>query len=57
MKTDMALGLVADRFGAPVGQAIQLGIEYDPAPPFDTGHPDKADPMVLAAVQSYLRRD
>jgi len=21
---------------------IQLGIEYDPAPPFDSGHPDKA---------------
>jgi cyclohexyl-isocyanide hydratase len=25
-----------------VARKIQLGIEYDPAPPFDSGHPDKA---------------
>ena len=32
--------------------AIQLGIEYDPAPPFDAGHPDKApDAAVTLMVQ------
>jgi cyclohexyl-isocyanide hydratase len=39
---DFAFGVVAEVAGADVARAIQLGIEYDPAPPFDAGHPDKA---------------
>ncbi len=34
---DMALHLVAREVGPEVAQAIQLGIEYDPQPPFDCG--------------------
>jgi len=39
---DMALHLAALEAGDTVAQAIQLGIEYDPAPPFDAGSPEKA---------------
>ena len=34
---DMALGLAARIAGDDVAQAIQLGIEYDPEPPFESG--------------------
>ena len=30
---------------------IQLGIEYDPQPPFDAGAPERADPSLVAAVR------
>ena len=39
---DMALRLAAHVAGDDVAQAIQLGIEYDPQPPFDTGSVAKA---------------
>ncbi|TGV64561.1 DJ-1/PfpI family protein, partial [Mesorhizobium sp. M2D.F.Ca.ET.160.01.1.1] len=39
---DFALSIIAELAGPEVAQAIQLGIEYDPSPPFDGGHPDKA---------------
>jgi transcriptional regulator GlxA family with amidase domain len=39
---DMALTLAAEIAGADVAQTIQLGIEYDPQPPFDAGSPLKA---------------
>ena len=39
---DFALQIVAKLAGADIAQAIQLQIEYDPAPPFDSGHPDRA---------------
>ncbi|GAA2084133.1 hypothetical protein GCM10009801_45020 [Streptomyces albiaxialis] len=40
---DMALHL-ASRIADPrTAQAVQLGIEYDPDPPYDTGSPEKAD--------------
>ena len=39
---DMALTLAAKIAGPEVAQAIQLGIEYDPQPPFDAGSVDKA---------------
>ena len=39
---DMALALVAELTHENVAKAIQLGIEYDPAPPFDSGSPEKA---------------
>ena len=49
---DMALRLVIELAGAEVAQAIQLGIEYDPQPPFDSGSPSKADPEILALVRA-----
>jgi putative intracellular protease/amidase len=39
---DMALQLAALVAGEDVARAIQLGIEYDPDPPFDAGSPEKA---------------
>ena len=48
---DMALTLVAEIAGAEVAQAIQLGIEYDPAPPFDAGSPDKAPPAIVELIR------
>jgi transcriptional regulator GlxA family with amidase domain len=44
---DMALTLAARVAGDAVAQAIQLGIEYDPQPPFDAGSPDKAPQEAL----------
>ncbi|WP_059010724.1 DJ-1/PfpI family protein [Streptomyces specialis] len=41
---DMALYLASLMSGDTVAQAIQLAVEYDPRPPFDTGTPDKAGP-------------
>jgi len=43
---DMALTLAAHIAGDEYAQGIQLGIEYDPQPPFDSGSLDKAPPAV-----------
>jgi transcriptional regulator GlxA family with amidase domain len=51
---DMAL-VLADRIAGPeVAQAIQLAIEYDPEPPFDSGSPEKAPEAIRAAVEGVL---
>jgi putative intracellular protease/amidase len=44
---DMALFLAGQIAGDEVAQAIQLGIEYDPQPPYDAGSPEKAPPAVV----------
>lgn len=44
---DMGLTLAARIAGDLVAQAIQLGIEYDPQPPFDAGSPEKAPAEVV----------
>jgi transcriptional regulator GlxA family with amidase domain len=49
---DMALGLVAHLAGATVAQAVQLGIEYDPQPPYAAGSPRTAPPEVVAATRA-----
>ena len=49
---DMALTLAARMVGDTVAQAIQLGIEYDPDPPFDSGSPDKAPPELVDLIRS-----
>jgi transcriptional regulator GlxA family with amidase domain len=49
---DMALALAAEIAGPEIAQAIQLGIEYDPAPPFDSGSPEKASEAVLALARA-----
>ena len=43
---DMALTLAARLVGEDAAKAIQLGIEYDPQPPFDSGSVAKASPSV-----------
>jgi cyclohexyl-isocyanide hydratase len=47
---DFALQIVARLAGDDVAQSIQLSIEYDPAPPFQSGHPDRAPEAVRDRV-------
>ena len=47
---DMALRLVQLVHGDAAAQAVQLGIEYDPDPPFDAGSPEKAPATVVETV-------
>jgi cyclohexyl-isocyanide hydratase len=47
---DFGLRVAAEIAGETVAQAIQLRIEYDPDPPFASGHPDRAPDVVKAAV-------
>jgi transcriptional regulator GlxA family with amidase domain len=49
---DMGLTLASKIAGDTVAQAIQLGIEYDPQPPFDSGAPEKAPDEVVALCRS-----
>ena len=51
---DMALTLAAEIAGDDIAKAIQLGIEYDPAPPFDCGSPDKAPPDIVELAGTTL---
>ena len=48
---DMALHLTALASHENVAKAIQLGIEYDPEPPFDAGSPEKAGPELVELVR------
>jgi hypothetical protein len=48
---DMALTLAARLADETTAQAIQLGIEYDPQPPFDAGSEDKAPPEAVAMIR------
>jgi putative intracellular protease/amidase len=48
---DMALWLAAQIAGDEVAKAIQLGIEYDPQPPFDSGSVAKASPETMQLVR------
>jgi transcriptional regulator GlxA family with amidase domain len=52
---DMALTLAGRLAGDQVAQAIQLGIEYDPQPPFDTGSPAKASSELIELIRSMER--
>jgi transcriptional regulator GlxA family with amidase domain len=49
---DMAFHLVGQEAGPEVAQAVQLGIEYDPQPPFDSGSPGKAAAPVVELIES-----
>ncbi len=48
---DMALHLVGREAGPEVAQAVQLGIEYDPQPPFDAGSPDTAPAPIVELLK------
>ena len=52
---DMALRLAARIAGDEVAQAIQLGIEYDPQPPFDAGSPEKAPRAIVESLRERTR--
>jgi cyclohexyl-isocyanide hydratase len=49
---DFALHLAAVLGGDVLAKSIQLALEYNPDPPFRCGHPDVADPEVVAAVRA-----
>lgn len=51
---DFALKLVAEMAGDDVAKAIQLGIEYDPAPPFRAGSPQGAGAQVLERLRPAM---
>jgi len=52
---DMGLTLAAKIAGDDVAQAIQLGIEYDPQPPFDSGSPTKAPAHLVELLKAQSR--
>ena len=52
---DMGLALAGRIAGDTVAQTIQLGIEYDPRPPYDAGSPDKAPAEVTALLRERSR--
>lgn len=47
---DFVLALIAELRGQRVAEMVQLGLEYAPQPPFNSGHPDTAPAEVLEAV-------
>jgi putative intracellular protease/amidase len=52
---DMGLRLIAAIHGDEVAQAVLLGIEYDPQPPFDAGSPAKAPAAIVEFLQASSR--
>jgi len=51
---DMALTLLARMYGPELAQGLQLAIEYDPQPPFNTGSPSKAPAEIVEFVRLQL---
>jgi len=51
---DMALWLAGKIAGKELAQAIQLGIEYDPQPPYDTGSPAKASSSIIHLARELV---
>ena len=51
---DFGLQLVADIAGETTAQAFQLALEYDPEPPFRSGHPDLAPAAVVERVRKIM---
>ena len=51
---DMALTLAGVIEGPELAQALQLILEYDPAPPFDAGSPDKAGPATVGRAMTAM---
>jgi cyclohexyl-isocyanide hydratase len=49
---DFALTVAAQAFGEDLAKAIQLGIEYDPQPPFAAGSPEGAGPAIVEKARS-----
>jgi len=53
---DMALRLTQKIAGDEYAQGLQLGIEYDPQPPFDCGSPEKAPAEIVDLVRATMVR-
>jgi len=52
---DLGLTIVGREWGDDMARAIQLGIEYDPQPPYDAGSPSKAPAPIVELVTGLLR--
>ena len=52
---DFALTVIATVAGAPLAQTLQLLLEYQPAPPFDCGSPERAPAAVREQVESMFK--
>jgi transcriptional regulator GlxA family with amidase domain len=52
---DMALWIAEQAGGAELAQALQLAIEYDPHPPFDTGDWERATPELMRRALKEIR--
>jgi cyclohexyl-isocyanide hydratase len=51
---DFALALIARIAGDDHARFVQLGLEYDPAPPFDAGTPERAAPEIVARYRALV---
>lgn len=47
---DFGLAMVAEIAGVEAARMVQLAVEYNPAPPFNSGHPDVAKAETVEAV-------
>ena len=54
---DFGLTLVAALSSETVARMVQLSVEYDPAPPFDAGSPDRAPSTLSAGIRRHLQKD
>jgi cyclohexyl-isocyanide hydratase len=52
---DFALTVAATLEGEEIARSIQLQIEYDPAPPFNSGSPKTASPATVHAIRDRLK--
>ncbi|MDY7992169.1 DJ-1/PfpI family protein [Paenibacillus polymyxa] len=52
---DMALQLIAWELGEDMSKGVQLILEYDPQPPFDTGSPKKAPAKLVEQIRGMLQ--
>ncbi len=53
---DFALEVMAEIAGEDYAKSVQLSIEYAPAPPFASGRPELAPPLILAETQQRYER-
>jgi cyclohexyl-isocyanide hydratase len=53
---DFALTIAAEAFGEELAKSIQLGIEYDPQPPFRAGSPEGAGPAIVEKARAGAAR-
>jgi cyclohexyl-isocyanide hydratase len=51
---DFALALIAAIRGEAHARIVQLALEYDPAPPFDSGSPERASPELIAFYRKRM---
>jgi len=53
---DFGLALIGEIYGEEIAKSVQLGTEYDPMPPYDSGSPEKAGPALVARATAGAAR-